>query len=113
MLAPENGAFGTEVSRAGGLRLIAPAKPALAIAGVAPNPAKETLEVSYSLAESGLVEISLINARGETVQIMKSEMQFAGDHAVQARVERLPIGSYTVQVRAGGEVVTRGVQVVR
>jgi hypothetical protein len=113
MLAPENGLFETNVSRAGGLRLIAPAKTALAIVGIAPNPAKETLEVSYLLAESSMVEVSLINARGETVQVLKREVQAAGEHSVQGLVERLPSGSYTVQVRANGEVATRGVQVVR
>ncbi len=109
----ESASFTAKISRADGLRLIALAKPTLAVTVIAPNPANTAVEIAYSLGEAGLVEISLLNVRGEVVQVLKREVQSAGDHTLQSRVDSLPSGAYTVQIRAGGEIATRGIQVVR
>ncbi len=108
-----NGSFTVKVSQAGGKRLIVPSTAKLAITAIAPNPATNAVEIAYSLGETGFVEIVLVNAKGETVHIFKQEVQSGGEHLLQTRVDRLPSGSYTVQIRMNGETDSRQVQIVR
>ena len=108
-----NSSFTVRVSQAGGKRLIAPTTTELRILSVAPNPAKELVEIAYSLAETGFVELTIINMKGETVQNVRQEVQSAGEHVVQTSLERLPSGGYTIQVRVNGQTESRQVQVVR
>ncbi|MCU0424161.1 MAG: IPT/TIG domain-containing protein [Candidatus Kapabacteria bacterium] len=107
------GSFTVKVSQAGGKRLIVPLTAGLKLTALSPNPAKDVLEIAYTLGETGFVEITLLNVKGETVQVLKQEVEQGGEHLLQARVDRLPSGTYTVQVRMNGAVESRQVQVVR
>jgi hypothetical protein len=119
MAAFENGRFRAILSQAGGSRRIAPRSTfALASAGaqivhLSPNPAKDALEITYFLPESGLVELALLNAKGEIVQTLAQEVQASGEHRLQARIDRLPSGSYTVRLLLNGRAATRQAQIVR
>ncbi len=108
-----NGSFTVRVSQAGGKRLIVPSTTKLALTGIAPNPVTNAVEIAYLLGETGFVEIVMINAKGETVHVFKQEVQSGGEHRLQTRVDRLPSGSYTVQIRMNGETDSRQVQIVR
>ncbi len=108
-----NGSFTVRVSQAGGKRLIGPSTTKLVLTSIAPNPANNAVEIVYSLGETGFVEIVMVNAKGETVHIFKQEVQSGGEHLLQTRVDRLPSGSYTVQIRMNGETESQQVQIVR
>ncbi|TAE30507.1 MAG: T9SS C-terminal target domain-containing protein [Candidatus Kapaibacterium sp.] len=112
LLAPENSTFTALACEAGGTRLVTSAK-ATQLAVVAPNPAKESVSISYTLREDGFVEIALIDASGRTAQILLSEEQTAGDYTTTKALKNVPSGSYTVRLSTQNGVVTKRVNVVR
>lgn len=86
------GKFRVKTSQAGGKRLISPKTTTVSITSLAPNPAKDMLEMTYSLSEVGFVEIALLNVKGELVQVLVQEVRSSGNHTLQSRVDRLPSG---------------------
>jgi hypothetical protein len=101
------------LSQAGGKRLIGAAAASVAITSVAPNPVKEAMDIRYTLPENGFVEIALLDARGTIVQSLFQAVQSAGEHTLNAKIGWLASGSYTLQIRALGQMQTRLVQIVR
>ena len=82
--------------------------------GIAPNPARDVLEVAYTLAKEGFVALSLLDARGQEVGTILSQVQPKGAYIVPLGVEGFPSGSYTVRLNIDGEVVqTKQVQIVQ
>jgi hypothetical protein len=112
ILAPQNGAFTAKACVAGGTRLVTSAK-ATQLAMIAPNPAKETISIAYTLREDSFVEIALIGASGNTVQMLVAEEQAAGDYSITKALNNVPSGSYTVRLQTNAGVVTKRVNVVR
>lgn len=108
-----NGSFTAMVSRAGGTRLIAPAKTTLILTGIAPNPVKDAMDIRYSLAEGGFVTIELLDTRGNVVQSLKQEAQVSGEYTLNAKIGWLASGTYTVKISKDGEVATQQVKIVR
>lgn len=108
-----NGSFTAMVSRAGGTRLIAPAKTTLILTGIAPNPVKDAMDIRYSLAEGGFVTIELLDTRGNVVQSLKQEAQVSGEYTLNAKIGWLASGTYTVKISMDGEVATQQVKIVR
>ena len=103
--------FTALVSRAGGVRLIAPTKGM--ILSVTPNPAREAVEVAYTLAEAALSEISLSDATGKTLQNLTFPLQEAGSYTISLNLNGLASGIYTVLLRAGTGAVSQKIIVVR
>ncbi|MFY8000126.1 MAG: T9SS type A sorting domain-containing protein, partial [Candidatus Kapaibacteriota bacterium] len=93
--------------------LIGAAAASVAITSVAPNPVKEAMDIRYTLPENGFVEIALLDARGTIVQSLFQAVQSAGEHTLNAKIGWLASGSYTLQIRALGQMQTRLVQIVR
>jgi Leucine-rich repeat (LRR) protein len=110
-----DGAFSVKVSQAGGKRLITPTTSGqrIEIAGIAPNPVKEALDVRYTLSEGGLVEVALLDVRGNVAQLLTQEVQNAGEHTLNAKIGWLASGSYTLRISIHGESETRLVRIVR
>jgi len=110
-----DGAFRAKISQAGGRRLIAPTTTTqgIVIAGIAPNPVKEAIDVHYTLSEGGLVEVALLDVRGNVAQLLTQEVQSAGEHTLNAKIGWLASGSYTLRISVHGESETRLIRVVR
>ena len=110
-----DGAFRAKISQAGGRRLIAPTTTTqgIVIAGIAPNPVKEAIDVRYTLSEGGWVEVALLDVRGNVAQLLTQEVQSAGEHTMSAKIGWLASGSYTLRISVHGESETRLVRVVR
>lgn len=103
--------FTASVSRAGGVRLIAPTKGMTL--SVNPNPAREAVEVAYTLAEAVSPEISLSDATGKTLQSLGFPLQQAGSYTISLNLNGLASGVYTVLLRAGTGVVSQKIIVAR
>jgi hypothetical protein len=106
-------AFTAKISNAGGGRLIAPSGQTVAITAVAPNPAKEQIEITYSLPKDDFVTLTLVDARGNEVQRLMSEVQTAGQHKSSFKLGWLSSGSYMLRLVTPTEMVTGRVEVVR
>ncbi|MBD1209840.1 MAG: IPT/TIG domain-containing protein [Ignavibacteria bacterium] len=107
------GNFKAKTSQAGGKRFISSATAALALVRVAPNPSADVLEVAYTLGSDAWTDISLLDMRGNIVQILTKGFKQAGEQSVQASVKQLPSGTYLLRMESGGEVVMQRVGIVR
>jgi hypothetical protein len=113
----ESGGVRARVSEAGGKRLIggvgANAPPT--IVAIAPNPARDEVEVRYVLPTEGVVTITLLDARGTEVMALlgTGERQQAGEYSVRRAVAGLASGNYTVRLTVGGSNVSQNLTIVR
>ena len=103
--------FTASVSRAGGVRLIAPTKGMTL--SVNPNPAREAVEVAYTLVEAVSPEISLSDATGKTLQSLGFPLQQAGSYTISLNLNGLASGVYTVLLRGGTGVVSQKIIIAR
>ncbi len=79
----------------------------------APNPVSGSGSVSFGLATSGDVTVSMYDALGRQVAVLASGAYGPGRHTVPLGASSLPTGVYVVRVVAGGEARTTRVTVVR
>lgn len=73
---------------------------------VFPNPSSGETIISYSLRQSGFVELTVLDLFGRTVRTLVSGEQLAGEHPVQwdgkdARKNKVAAGGYVVRMRNG------------
>ena len=80
---------------------------------VAPNPARGTAAVSLGLPRAGEVSVALYDGLGRRVAVLHGGWLDAGRHEVALDASGLPPGVYVVRVRAGEQVRTARVTVVR
>lgn len=78
-----------------------------------PNPARDAVEISYNLPESGVVELSLYDPAGRLIRTLAAGERSAGEHSVQMDVRELPSGLYVYVLRQNGEILTRSMKVVK
>ncbi|MFY8001354.1 MAG: IPT/TIG domain-containing protein [Candidatus Kapaibacteriota bacterium] len=109
----QDGTFKANVSRAGGKRLISPTTTPTQLTAIAPNPAKEEIEIAYTMGEAGLVTISLMDARGNVVLPIVNAVESVGKHTVRAKIGWLASGSYHIRLTTTLESDTRQIQIVR
>jgi hypothetical protein len=107
-----NGSFTSRISRAGGKRLISSSTTTQLMA-VFPNPAKDEIELAYTLAESGMIALKLLDARGNEVMTIANEVQAAGKHTLRVKAGWLASGTYHVRLVSPNETATQQVQIVR
>ncbi|TAE21522.1 MAG: hypothetical protein EAZ92_16865 [Candidatus Kapaibacterium sp.] len=107
------GTFRSEACTAGGKRLVTTAV-RTSLTALAPNPAKDAVNIAYSVREDGFVELALVDVRGELVQmILRKEQHHAGEFLMEASVQNLSQGAYFLRLRAADVVLTKQVQIVR
>lgn len=104
--------FTARTSRAGGKRLISSGG-TTQLTAIAPNPAKDEIEITYTLAESDLVSITLLDARGNETLGVLNEVQTAGKHTLRIKVGWLASGMYHVRLRTNNETTTQQVNIVK
>lgn len=73
---------------------------------VFPNPAKETVSVTYEITRASEVEIQLLSIIGETLSILKQKSD-PGQHHFQLPSGHLPKGTYMIRVKINGHTTVR------
>ena len=108
----------TGLSRAGFTRTPlasedAAARPVLALAAPAPNPARGRVEIGYSLAAAGPAHLDVFDLLGRRVARLADGDAAAGAHTLSWDASGVALGVYVVRLDAGGERLTRRVVVAR
>ncbi|MEL6614693.1 MAG: choice-of-anchor B family protein [Bacteroidota bacterium] len=80
---------------------------------VSPNPVQGQATVSFSLAEAGDAEVTVLDARGREVARLASGWHAAGAHSATWTPGALGPGTYLVRLTAGGKTVVQRAAVVR
>ncbi len=63
-----------------------------------PNPCDQTTRISYSLPESGMVKLRLLDARGREMGEYINQMKQEGNHTFELSTASLPSGLYLYQL---------------
>jgi hypothetical protein len=96
------------VSRFGPSEVIIPGMVSeLALSDPYPNPASDSLTISYDLAASGAVELSIYDLSGRLVETLVSGEQTAGRHSVNWDSSVAATGVYLLRLEANGEAITK------
>jgi serine protease AprX len=69
-----------------------------------PNPFSQSSTITFSCAESGVGEVTIVNLLGAEVERIFSGGLSAGQHSFEWDASGVPAGMYECVVRAGGEV---------
>jgi len=77
--------------------------PGLALSRVTPDPVRGQSRVSFTLAQAGRVELSLLDLQGRAVRVLATGSFAAGEHSLALERDGLPAGVYWLRLRAGGE----------
>lgn len=78
-----------------------------------PNPSSVVTNIEYTVPQSSMVEISLIDLVGRTVQIPLSEYKTQGTYTTTIDVSSLPSGIYLCRFHAGNTEQTQTITVAR
>ncbi|MCU0424023.1 MAG: IPT/TIG domain-containing protein [Candidatus Kapabacteria bacterium] len=107
-----NGRFEALPSRAGGTRLIVPNRPKSLISTVSvqPNPARDIVEVQYSLSAASVITLVINDITGKEVYREQVQSGKEGTQSVKVQCSAFPSGTYSIILRSEQE--TRTVQVV-
>jgi hypothetical protein len=81
--------------------------------GVYPNPASSMAVVDMNLTENALVNISVVNALGQTVVEPQDNLLNAGEHTVKVPVSNLSDGLYYVKVVINGQTSSAPLSIVK
>jgi hypothetical protein len=110
------GTFTANVSRAGGLRLIAPATKTAKnlITALKPNPSSDETVVAYTVQQDETLEIAVFDARGAKVRtLLAATDQKAGHYTITLRTSDLASGQYRIMLIAPSGMVQEQLNVVR
>jgi cytochrome c peroxidase len=89
-----------------------PLMPAVAVTGrstlkiTGANPFNPTTSVSYSLVETGNVQLSMYDVAGRRVAVLVNGRQEVGDHSLTFSADDLPSGVYFLHLTAGSQTMT-------
>lgn len=78
-----------------------------------PNPARETVELTYQLPAGTEVNLALYDAAGRLVKLLEKGYRPAGSHVLRIDVRELAVGTYHYHLNAAGTTLTRALQIVR
>ncbi|MCC5940339.1 MAG: S8 family serine peptidase [Balneolaceae bacterium] len=78
-----------------------------------PNPFNPTTVISYSLPEQSEVTINVYNVMGQRVSTLVNEVQSAGQYQVNFDATNLASGVYIYQLRAGANVFTKTMNLIK
>ncbi|MEO0557832.1 MAG: T9SS type A sorting domain-containing protein, partial [Bacteroidota bacterium] len=80
---------------------------------VVPNPVRQLARITYALATPAAVRLSVHDTLGREVAVLRDTRQLDGEHMAEWTPDGLAAGVYLVRLRAGDEVRTRRMTVVR
>ncbi|MBC8375930.1 MAG: T9SS type A sorting domain-containing protein [FCB group bacterium] len=72
-----------------------------------PNPFNPTTQISYDLAESGLVDLTIYDVNGIEVSKLVQGYKSAGHHTLTFSADNLPSGIYVARLSSGIKSMTR------
>jgi|GEM_PF-456134 len=78
-----------------------------------PNPFTEATTISFDLARSEEITLSVLNGLGQEIAVIATGRYDAGHHEVRWNAEGTAGGAYYYRLRAGGVTETRGMNLVR
>jgi hypothetical protein len=78
-----------------------------------PNPARDMVEISYTLAGRSDVTLSLYDGNGRLVRVLDRGAREMGERTVQVDVSGLASGVYHYRLTANGRVLDRSLRVVK
>ena len=78
-----------------------------------PNPFNPVTEIRFGLPHAGDVELKVFDGSGRVVAVLFEGFRQAGYHSVTFNAAKLPSGSYTCRLQAGGRVLTRKMMLVK
>jgi hypothetical protein len=78
-----------------------------------PNPFNPNTTVQFTLSQPGFAELSVFSLYGELIEVLLASYQDAGLHTLQFDGSELASGVYFIQLKAGGEVQTRKVMLLK
>jgi hypothetical protein len=84
-----------------------------AIQSASPNPSAGQMTVRYAVAQSGTVEMAIINILGVQVLALPSEVRSAGNHTATIDASSLPAGSYQLVMMQNNIRTTMPIIIVR
>ena len=84
-----------------------------AIQSVAPNPTVGQMSVSYTVAQTGTVEMALFNVLGVQVLTLPSEVRQSGNHTATIDVSSLPTGAYQLVMTQNNIRTTTPIKITR
>jgi hypothetical protein len=85
----------------------------LSLAQNAPNPAKGTTTIAFTLPDRGPVDIRVYDISGRVVSEIAKEEYDAGQHEVELNVGNLANGVYVYRLTAAGDTLVRKMVVAR
>jgi hypothetical protein len=85
----------------------------IALLSPSPNPSSGSTLVSFELPHALPVRLSLINDRGEELQLLLDETREGGLHMLRIDSARLTSGLYHLRLVAGSVILTQQMLVVR
>ncbi len=80
---------------------------ALALSDPYPNPASDSLTVSYELVTNGAVSLHIYDLSGRLVETLVSGEQTAGRHSINGNASEAATGVYLLRLEAAGETITK------
>jgi hypothetical protein len=80
---------------------------------ISPNPASGPITLRFSLPERGIVKLSIVNGRGETVRTLADGPMEAGEQIVELPTSPLALGAYFVRMVRDGRTAIQPFMVVR
>jgi len=78
-----------------------------------PNPSIDIAQVSFSLDNSGIVELSIYDVLGQEVVQLLSEHKYSGYYAVDFDSSNLLSGTYYIRMSVNGKSISKMLNVVR
>ena len=72
-----------------------------------PNPFNPTTEISYTIGKAGNVSLKIYNLLGQEVATLVNGYQAANTYTINFNASHLSSGVYLYELRAGNNVVTK------
>lgn len=88
-------------------------EPVMDLLGVFPQPCNPELNVEFSLAEQGQLEVSLFNLQGRRVLKHTITAAEPGDHSLILPTAEIPSGVYFLRLNANGTSIQRTVTIMK
>ena len=78
-----------------------------------PNPFNPTTKIIYELKKSEFISLKIYDNRGNEIKELQSGIQTAGRHEINFSGENLSSGNYFVKLSVNGNILTKGMVLIK